>query len=88
MKIDSKILDIDIDPEFQVQDGKLLDSYINVEIWEDGDIELEKGDSYIWTTLNELEEVVRVSKLFKTLRTIYLGKKDRRIEPPDDIQVC
>jgi len=73
MKISSEYLEIDIDPKFSCQDGKLKISKTDVTIWDDGDIELEKGDNDIWLNYNELVEIVMVAKRYKGQRDAYLA---------------
>ena len=73
MKIDSEYLDIDINPEFSNQSGRLKISHADVTLWDDGDIELEKGDYDLFINLNELAEIVRVAKMFRDRRDAYLS---------------
>ena len=82
MKIDSKYLEIDIDPEFASQQGKILGRARGFEkefeFWDDGDIMLSQDAWSDSITFNyrELDEIVRVYKLFKTQRDFYLVQKE------------
>jgi len=77
MKIDSEYLDINILPEFMSVDGKTINHGYTVEFWDDGDIIIEKeidsGSGDLWFNVETLEEIVRVYKLYKTRRAIYLA---------------
>ena len=72
MKIDSQYIDITINPEFQCQYATLKDNR-SAELWYGGEIVLEKtgrinfgsDDAEISFDIKELEEIVRVYKLFK-----------------------
>jgi hypothetical protein len=73
MKIDSEYLDIDINPEFKTQSGTLRKGFINVEFWDDRDVYFEENDNVLWMTINELQEIVRVGKMFLDRRIRYLA---------------
>ena len=76
MKIDSEYLDVEISPEFQVLEATTK-SGRDVSIWDDGDIVIESigGDFDITMRVEELIEIARVYKLYKTRRDIYLAKE-------------
>lgn len=74
MKIDSEYIDMDMLVEFRNQQGTIKKSNIDFEIWDDGDIWFENLDSSLPTTIKELEEIVRIAKMFKDRRTAYLNK--------------
>lgn len=75
MKIDSEHLDVDISPEFQVIEAKTKTGR-DVSIWDDGDIILYSlsRDFDITIRVEELIEIGRVYKLYKTRRETYLAK--------------
>ena len=75
MKIDSEYLDVEISPEFQVLEATTK-SGRDVSIWDDGDIVIEimGGDSSITMRVEELIEIGRIYKLYKTRRETYLAK--------------
>lgn len=75
MKVDSEYLDIDLLPEREVQDTVLKRGKKVVRIWEDGEVYFEYGDDDICVTVKELEEIVRIAKLFKSRRDFYLANK-------------
>ena len=76
MKIDSEYLDVEISPEFQVLEATTK-SGRDVSIWDDGDIVIESigGDFDITMRVEELIEIVRIYKLYKTRRQTYLAKE-------------
>lgn len=77
MKIDSDWLDIDINPEFITTEGKTKITQKNIEMWDDGDIVIYFNDEYdIIIRVEELEEIVRVYKVYRDRRTVYLEKND------------
>ena len=75
MKIDSEYVEGDIFPEFSTVDLKTKDGR-DIEIWEDGDvfISILDNSSYITMRVEELIEIGRVYKLYKTRRETYLAK--------------
>ena len=77
MKIDSEYLDIDIFPEFQVQTAKTKSGRM-VDIWDDGDIVIQTDEFDIVMNIEEIAEIVRVYKLYKTRRDIYLAKEKKK----------
>lgn len=77
MKIDFDYIDIDITIQDTIQMGKTKISNINVEIDYDGRIYFYNNSidhRKILLDINELNEVVRISKLFRDRRTAYLNK--------------
>jgi len=76
MKIDSEYLDVEISPEFQVLEATTK-SGRDVSIWDDGDIVIEIMDGNLSITMRveELIEIGRIYKLYKTKREIYLTKE-------------
>lgn len=76
MKIDSKYLNVEISPEFQVLEATTK-SGRDISIWDDGDIVIEimDGDSSITMRVEELIEIGRIYKLYKTRRQNYLAKE-------------
>ena len=79
MKIDSKYLDVELNPEFIVLEAT-TGSGRNVSIWEDGDIVIESmgGDFDITMNVEELIEIGRIYKLYKTRRETYLAKEKKK----------
>lgn len=75
-KYKSEYLDIDIYPEFSVQTAKTSSGRM-VDIWEDGDIVIQTDDFDIVMSVEELEDIVRVYKLYKTKREVYLAKENK-----------
>lgn len=75
MKIDSDWLDIDVNPEFSIIEGKTK-SGRGIEIWDDGDISIFVGDIDIMLRVEELIEIGRIYKFYKTRRDTFLAKKD------------
>ena len=77
MKIDLEYIEGEIFPEFSTVDLKTKDGR-DIEIWEDGDISISALDldnkSYITMNVNELIEIGRIYKLYKTRRATYLAK--------------
>ncbi len=78
MKIDSEYLNVEISPEFQVLEATTK-SGRDISIWDDGDIIIEvmDGDSNITMRVEELIEIGRIYKLYKTRRETYLAKDNR-----------
>ena len=81
MKIDSEYVEGDIFPEFSTVDLKTNDGR-DIEIWEDGDVSISALDldnkSYITMNVNELIEIGRIYKLYKTRRETYLAKEKKK----------
>lgn len=75
MKIDSEYLDVEIFPEFQVLEAKTK-SGREVSIWDDGDIVIGVNDDIdITMRVEELTEIGRVYKLYKSRRQTFLAKE-------------
>ena len=76
MKIDSEYLDVEISPEFQVLEATTK-SGRDVSIWDDGDIVIEIMDGNLSITMRveELIEIGRIYKLYKTRRETYLANE-------------
>lgn len=74
MEIDSEFLKATIFPEFCTVNVKTK-SGLEVDIWDDGDIYLMNKENTVLINSKELEEIIRVYKLYKTRRDSYLGKK-------------
>lgn len=76
MKIDSNFLDISINPEYMTAEGKTVITQKTIEMWDDGDIVicLNETDDVI-IRVEELEEIVRVYKMYRDRRKAYLLKK-------------
>ena len=75
MKIDSEWLDVDINPEFQTMVAKTKSTRKQLEFWDDGDIIFCLNDQQdIIIRIEELEEIVRIYKLYRDRRTVYLNR--------------
>jgi len=76
MKIDSKYLNVEILPEYTVLDATTK-SGRNISMWDDGDIVIEPadGDFNLIMNIEEIAEIVRIYKLYKTRRQTYLAKE-------------
>ena len=75
MKIDSPYLDIEINPLFFTIEGKTKIDGKTIEIWDDGDICLCSEENEVMLHVDELEEIIRVFKLYRDRRTVYLAQK-------------
>jgi len=76
MKIDSEWLDVNVNPEFQTMEAKTKSTGKQLEFWDDGDICFCLDDQhYILIRVEELEEIVRVYKIYRDRRIVYLSNR-------------
>lgn len=76
MKIDSEWLDISIVPECMTAEGKTKITQKTIEMWDDGDIVICLNDTDdVIIRFEELEEIVRIYKLYRDRRIFYLENR-------------